>query len=336
MTYYLNRLQSLDSDVDWCLTLNGDVAGRARRRPRRLRAPALHRRQPRRPARAAVARGRPSDVVRRRTPRQRVPRGRSRLGCARRRGRSGSTGEVRDLRGHADARPPRAGEERLHLSGLLLAARPRRAARARSPAGALLARRAERRLLPRQRPLRRRDPLRRMRCSSSSATNRSSVWWCSRSRVSPATCSTPSRSTGAIGATARSHAWWPSSATPSVSACPRCSVARGRSTSTTSGCTSRRSSGSTSRTNGRSRSPATASGRASTSARTAARPLTAVLHGRRRELTNASVARSLVRYPLMPLQVTALIHRQALSLWLKRVPFHHKPPFVPGQGSVRA
>ena len=37
----------------------------------------------------------------------------------------------------------------------------------------------------------------------------------------------------------------------------------------------------------------------------------------------------------MPLQVTALIHWQALRLWLKRVPFHHKPPFVPGEGSVR-
>jgi len=68
----------------------------------------------------------------------------------------------------------------------------------------------------------------------------------------------------------------------------------------------------------------------------AARPLTAVLHGRRRELTNANVARSLARYPLMPLQVTALIHRQALRLWLKRVPFHRKPPFVAGEGSVRA
>jgi DUF1365 family protein len=65
------------------------------------------------------------------------------------------------------------------------------------------------------------------------------------------------------------------------------------------------------------------------------RPLTAVLHGRRRELSNGSVARSLLRYPVMPLQVTTLIHRQALSLWRKRVPFHHQPPFVPGQGSVR-
>ncbi|MEP6811615.1 MAG: DUF1365 domain-containing protein [Actinomycetota bacterium] len=65
------------------------------------------------------------------------------------------------------------------------------------------------------------------------------------------------------------------------------------------------------------------------------RPLTAVLHAKRRELTNRSLARMLVRYPLMPLQVTALIHWQALRLWLKGVPFHHKPPFVPGEGSVR-
>ena len=66
------------------------------------------------------------------------------------------------------------------------------------------------------------------------------------------------------------------------------------------------------------------------------RPLTAVLHGRRRELTNGSLARMLVRYPLMPVQVIALIHWQALRLWLKRVPFHRKPAFVPGKGSVRA
>lgn len=66
-----------------------------------------------------------------------------------------------------------------------------------------------------------------------------------------------------------------------------------------------------------------------------ARPLTAVLHGRRTELTNASVTRMLLRYPLMPMQVTSLIHWQALRLWLKRVPFHRKPEFVPGKGSVR-
>jgi DUF1365 family protein len=64
-------------------------------------------------------------------------------------------------------------------------------------------------------------------------------------------------------------------------------------------------------------------------------PLTAVLHGRRLELSNLTVARTLLRYPLQPLQVTTLIHWQALRLWLKRVPFHHKPPFVPGQGSAR-
>ncbi len=66
-----------------------------------------------------------------------------------------------------------------------------------------------------------------------------------------------------------------------------------------------------------------------------ARPLTAVLYGHRRELTNRSLARLLLRYPLQPLQVTALIHFEALRLWRKRVPFHHKPPFVPGEGSVR-
>lgn len=63
-------------------------------------------------------------------------------------------------------------------------------------------------------------------------------------------------------------------------------------------------------------------------------PLSAVLHGRREPLTNATLARALVRYPLMPMQVTALIHWQAVRLWWKRVPFHHKPPFVPGEGSV--
>ena len=68
--------------------------------------------------------------------------------------------------------------------------------------------------------------------------------------------------------------------------------------------------------------------------RTASRPFQATLHGRRQELTNASLARALVRYPLMPQRVISLIHLQAVKLWLKRVPFFHKPPFVPGEGSV--
>jgi hypothetical protein len=65
------------------------------------------------------------------------------------------------------------------------------------------------------------------------------------------------------------------------------------------------------------------------------RPLTAVLRGSRRELNNRPLARLLLRFPLQPLQVIALIHFEALRLGLKRVPFHHKPPFVPGEGSVR-
>ena len=64
-------------------------------------------------------------------------------------------------------------------------------------------------------------------------------------------------------------------------------------------------------------------------------PLHAVLAGRRRELTNASVLRFLARYPLMPLQVLALIHWQALKLFVRGVPFHRKPPFEAGRGSLR-
>ena len=65
------------------------------------------------------------------------------------------------------------------------------------------------------------------------------------------------------------------------------------------------------------------------------RPLTAVLHARCRTLGNRSLIRLLLRYPLQPLQVIVLIHFEALRLWLRRVPFHRKPRFVPGEGSVR-
>jgi DUF1365 family protein len=63
-------------------------------------------------------------------------------------------------------------------------------------------------------------------------------------------------------------------------------------------------------------------------------PLRAVLHARRRELSGPALARFLLRYPLMPVQVIGRIHWQALRLYLKGVPFRHKPPFEPGKGSV--
>lgn len=66
------------------------------------------------------------------------------------------------------------------------------------------------------------------------------------------------------------------------------------------------------------------------------RRLGSVLAGERRPLTDPSLARALLRYPMMTAQVTGFIHWQALKLWLKGVPFHHKPPFDPGRGSVRA
>ena len=65
-----------------------------------------------------------------------------------------------------------------------------------------------------------------------------------------------------------------------------------------------------------------------------ARPFWAELTGRRRPLTNASLARALTRYPLMSQQVIGLIHWQAVKLAMKRVPLHRKP--APGQGSLRA
>jgi DUF1365 family protein len=62
----------------------------------------------------------------------------------------------------------------------------------------------------------------------------------------------------------------------------------------------------------------------------------ATLTARRVPLTPASLRSVLVRYPLMPAQVTWRIHAQAARLWLrKRLRVHHKPPFVPGRGTVK-
>jgi DUF1365 family protein len=61
----------------------------------------------------------------------------------------------------------------------------------------------------------------------------------------------------------------------------------------------------------------------------------ATLVARRIPLTPSSLRTMLVRYPLMPAAVVARIHWQAARLWLKRAPFHRRPPFVPGRGSMR-
>jgi DUF1365 family protein len=51
----------------------------------------------------------------------------------------------------------------------------------------------------------------------------------------------------------------------------------------------------------------------------------ATLNLNREPMTATTMARALLRFPLMTLQVVALIHWQALRLMLKRVPFHEKP-----------
>lgn len=51
----------------------------------------------------------------------------------------------------------------------------------------------------------------------------------------------------------------------------------------------------------------------------------ATLHLTRRPMTARTLARALIRFPLLPLQVVALIHWQALKLLWKRVPFHTHP-----------
>ena len=58
----------------------------------------------------------------------------------------------------------------------------------------------------------------------------------------------------------------------------------------------------------------------------------AALSLRRRTLDGSTMALTLLRYPLMTLQVVAAIHWQALRLWLKRVPYipHPKQIAEPG------
>jgi len=65
------------------------------------------------------------------------------------------------------------------------------------------------------------------------------------------------------------------------------------------------------------------------------RAFIATLTGRGEPLTDAALARTLARQPLLAGRVTGLIHWQALRLWLKGVPVVRKPPFTPGTGSAR-
>ena len=51
----------------------------------------------------------------------------------------------------------------------------------------------------------------------------------------------------------------------------------------------------------------------------------ATLNLRREEISSASLARALIHFPLLTTQVTALIHWQALKLWMKRTPFYTHP-----------
>jgi DUF1365 family protein len=49
------------------------------------------------------------------------------------------------------------------------------------------------------------------------------------------------------------------------------------------------------------------------------------LTGERRELTTGSLLQTVLRHPHSGLRTLALIHYQALRLWLKKAPFHAKP-----------
>ena len=78
---------------------------------------------------------------------------------------------------------------------------------------------------------------------------------------------------------------------------------------------------STGRTRSTSATSPTRSSSPSTSARTDDPLLSTSLVLRRRELTDRSLARMLLRYPLVTRKTIGLIHLHALRLWLRGAPF---------------
>lgn len=61
-------------------------------------------------------------------------------------------------------------------------------------------------------------------------------------------------------------------------------------------------------------------------------PFTATLRGRRRPATRGAVLRSALRYPFMPLLVSALIRYQGIKLWARRLPVVPRPAHKPQKG----
>jgi cyclopropane-fatty-acyl-phospholipid synthase len=66
------------------------------------------------------------------------------------------------------------------------------------------------------------------------------------------------------------------------------------------------------------------------------RVLHATVQGRRGPLTDRAILRAQLTHPLMPWRVTGLIHVHAARLYTLGVPFHRKPAFRTGEGSLPA